>query len=193
RVPIVIAPVVNQTGYAELDAYRLAMTQELIAELSESSVVRVLSYDRLLQIIRRFRATGEDVSSREALQAISANTNAAVVAMPTLLYENGGWRARVEVRNAKTATNRATFETPPSVSSLIKDTAYGLMPPLAAAISDYGGSLQPRRAQLAAALQRLVGRRPPAPKLQAPALDVAAHVERAVDAYEQQEYPQALR
>src|SRR5262245_26180098 len=104
RVPIVIAPVVNQTGYAELDPYRLALTQELIAELSESSVVRVLSYDRLLQIIRGFSAAGVDVSSREALQAISANTGADVIALPTLLYENGAWRARVELRNSKTAT-----------------------------------------------------------------------------------------
>jgi tetratricopeptide (TPR) repeat protein len=193
RIPIVVAPVVNQTGYAELDPYRLALTQELIAELSESSVVRVLSYDRLLQVIRRFGRAGEDVSSREALQAISANTGAAVIAMPTLLYENGGWKARVALRNASTATNLATFDSPPVVSSLVKETAYGLMPALASAIDRYGVSVQTRRAQLVTESRRLTGNAPPPPKLRASTLDVAAQLERAVNAYEQQEYTEALR
>jgi tetratricopeptide (TPR) repeat protein len=193
RVPIVIAPVVNQTGYAELDPYRLALTRELIAELSESSVVRVASYDRLLQIIRRFNVAGEDVSSREALQAISASTGAAVIAISTLLYENGAWKARVEFRNSNTAIKMATFETPPVVSSLVKDTTYRLMPALASAIGGYGVSMQPRRAQLAAALKQLVGNTPSAPTLHATTLDAAEHLERAVNAYEQQEFTEALK
>ena len=130
RVPVVVAPVVNQTGYAELEPYRRALTQELIAELSESSLVRVLPYDRELQILRRFTGAGQDVSSREAIQALTANSGARVVIVPTLLYENGAWRARVEFRDAKTATNAAVQDTPPVVSSLLKDTAYGLMPKL---------------------------------------------------------------
>ena len=60
RVPVVVAPVVNQTGVAELDPYRAALTQELIAELADSAVVRVLPYDRELQILRRFRTGGQD-------------------------------------------------------------------------------------------------------------------------------------
>jgi tetratricopeptide (TPR) repeat protein len=191
RIPIVVAPVVNQTGYAELDPYRLALTQELIAELSESSVVRALSYDRLLQIIRGSSAGGADVSSRETLQAISANTGADVIALPTLLYEDGAWKARVELRNSKTATNVAAFDTPPVTSSLVKDTTHRLMPALAAAIDGYGVSMQPRRAQLASALKQVVGNAP-APKLHAATLDAAAHLERAVNAYEQQEFTQAL-
>jgi tetratricopeptide (TPR) repeat protein len=176
-----------------LDPYRLALTQELIAELSESSVVRVLSYDRLLQIIRGFSVGGVDVSSREALQAISANTGADVIALPTLLYENGAWKARVELRNSKTATNVAAFDTPPVTSSLVKDTTYRLMPALASAIGGYGSSMQPRRAQLASALREVVGNATAAPKLQAATLDAAAHLERAVNAYEQQEFTEALR
>src|SRR5262249_2269079 len=54
RVPIAVAPVANQTGYSELDQYRMALTETLTAELSESRVVRPLPYDRLLQIVRRF-------------------------------------------------------------------------------------------------------------------------------------------
>jgi len=133
RVPVVVAPVVNQTGYAELEAYRRALTQELVAELSESSMVRVLPYDRELQILRRFTGAGQDISSREAIQALTATSGARVVIVPTLLYENGAWRARVEFRDARTATNRAVQETNRIVSSLMKDTVYGMMPQVAKA------------------------------------------------------------
>jgi hypothetical protein len=134
-VPIVVAPVVNQTGYAELEPYRLALTQELVTELSDSSVVRVFPYDRLLQIIRRFRVAGDDVSSRDALQAISGSTHAQQIIVPTLLYENGSWRARLEFRQPTTAINDATIETASVTSSLVKDTAYGLVPALAEAVN----------------------------------------------------------
>src|SRR5205823_6491639 len=57
RIAVVVAPVVNQTGYAELDPYRLALTETLIDELAASPNVRVLSYDRVLQMVRRFLST----------------------------------------------------------------------------------------------------------------------------------------
>src|SRR5262249_10457275 len=88
RVPVVIAPVVNQTGYAELDTYRPALTAELISELSDSSAIRVLPYDRELEILARFDAAGQDISSREALQALAAQSGAHVVIAPTLAYED---------------------------------------------------------------------------------------------------------
>ena len=34
RIPVAVAPVVNQTGYTELDAYRMALTQEMTAALA---------------------------------------------------------------------------------------------------------------------------------------------------------------
>ena len=193
RVPVVVAPVVNQTGYAELDGYRAALTQELIAELADSPAVRVLPYDRELQILRRFRASGQDISSREAIQALTANSGARIVIAPTLLYENGAWRARVEFRDATTATNAAAQDTAPVVSSLIKDTAYGLMPPLTAAIDAHFVAAGPRRASVARHLLGLAGRAPvlsTMPRLRT--LDAAAAFEQGLDAYEQQEHGVAL-
>ena len=90
RIPVAVAPVINQTGYAELDAYRLALTEDLVARLSDLPGVRVMPYDRLLQIVQRFRAAGQDVSSREALQAIAKQADVRVLIVPTLMYENGG-------------------------------------------------------------------------------------------------------
>jgi len=190
-IPIVVAPIVNQTGYAELEPYRLALTQELVTELSDSSVVRVFPYDRLLQIIRRFRVAGEDVSSRDALQAISGSTRAQQIIVPTLLYENGSWRARLEFRQPTTAINVATVETASVTSSLVKDTAYGLVPALAEAVNAHFVNTSYRR-RLHAWASRLT-KQPTEAKHHLASLDAAAEFERGIDAYERLEYAAALR
>jgi tetratricopeptide (TPR) repeat protein len=188
---VVVAPVVNQTGYAELDPYRLALTQELIAQLDDSRQVRALAYDRLLQIVRRFRRAGGDVSSREAMQTIAIHSGAQVIIVPTLLYENGAWRARIDFRNAATAATEATYETSPVVSSLVKDTVYGLMSPLADAVHGHVRGTGPWRAYVADVIRSVIGRAPPRrPRMRT--LDAAAAFEQGVDAYEQQEYSAAL-
>jgi hypothetical protein len=153
RIPVAVAPVVNQTGYAELDPYRLALTEALIGQLSDANTFRVLPYERLIQAVRRFQASGSDVSSRDALQALTTTSRAQVVIVPTLLYESGGWKARVEFRDAGTATTAASFDTPIVVSSLMKETIYGLMGPLA------GGGQRAFHEQRAA--PRISGRRAP--------------------------------
>jgi uncharacterized protein YjiS (DUF1127 family) len=73
RTGVVVAPLGNQTGYAELERFRLALTQLLTDQLADSRVVRVVPYERVLQIVRRSRRDGQDPSSREALQSIADN------------------------------------------------------------------------------------------------------------------------
>jgi len=192
RIPVAVAPVVNQTGYAELDSYRMALTQELTAQLADSGVVRVLPYERLVQIVRRFRQGRGDVSSREALQAIAMHGGADVIIVPTLLYENGAWLARVEFRDVDTATNTATFETPPVLSSLMKATVYGLVAPLAEAVHGHFVRSGPARARAAAAIRSLAGPEPSSPTARFSTLDAASEFERGIDAYDQQEYSRAL-
>jgi tetratricopeptide (TPR) repeat protein len=192
RVPVAVAPVVNQTGYDELDPYRLALTRELSAQLADSAVVRVLPHDRLVQIMRRFRLGGGDVSSRESLQALTSHSGATMIIVPTLLYESGGWRARVELRDAGTATNVATYTVDAGVSSLMRDTAYGLMPALASRIDAHFNDAAPRRAVVAEALRRFAGWASAAPP-RLRTLDAAAEFEQGLDAFEQQEYPAAAR
>jgi tetratricopeptide (TPR) repeat protein len=192
RVPIAIAPVVNQTGYAELDDYRMALTSEVVGQLADARTIRPLSYDRLLQIVRQFSRAGSDVSSRDAMQALTDHSGARVIVVPTLLNEDGGWKARVEFRNPATAAADASFETQVVVSSLAKDAAYRVTSELAAGIQDYFISTAPRRAYVADALRRLWS--PPsavAPRFRA--LDAAAAFARGLDAYDQQEYAAALQ
>ena len=192
RLPVAVAPVANQTGFAELDPYRLALTQELTAQLADSRIIRVLPYDRLLQIVRRFRQGEGDVSSREAMQALAKQSGARVIIVPTLTYENRAWRARAEFRNAETATNEGTSDTEPVVSSLVKDAAYGLIATLSADIETHFLRSGTRRAYLASVVRRIAGRAPSAPLPRMRSLDASAAFERGIDAYEQQEYSAAL-
>jgi tetratricopeptide (TPR) repeat protein len=193
RVPVAVAPVVNQTGYADLDAYRLALTRELVAQLADSRQVRVLPYDQLLQIVRRFQSPGSDVSSREAMQALATHSGARTIVVPTLLYEDGGWRARIELRRADTSTDEGTYETAPVVSSLIKDAAYGLMPQLADGVEARFLEAGPRRASVAHTARQLTGASPAARTTRFRTLDAAAAFEQALDASDRLEYAAALR
>ena len=180
RIPVTIAPVVNQTGDTTLDPFRLALTQALLAELGDSPNARVLPYDRVLQIVRGFLQKGTDVSSREAVQALTTQSGAQSVIIPTLLYENGSWRARAEFRNPETSTNTAVFETSPVVSSLSKDTAYALMASLGEGIQQHFKADGPGRSYV-----------PRAPAARLRTLDAVAVFEQGLNAYEQMEFATA--
>jgi tetratricopeptide (TPR) repeat protein len=181
RIPVAVVPVINQTGYPELDPYRLPLTQVIVAELSGSPNVRAFPYTRLLEIVRRFRTAG-DVSSREAVQAITVNSGAESVVVPTLLYEDGAWRGRVEVQDPATATTVATYQTEPAVSSLAGDTAYALAVAMARDIQEHfqnngpGASYSPR---------------PASARLRT--LDAVAAFEEGLGAVDEFEYAQARR
>jgi tetratricopeptide (TPR) repeat protein len=191
RVRVAIAPVINQSGFPELDPYRMPLTHSLVAALGESRRIRVTPYDRQLQILRRFLQNGPDVSSREALATLATNARASFVVVPTIVRENDAWRARAEIRNSETATNVAVYTTDPVVSSLKKDTAYGLIASLATIVDDHFKSAGPMRAKAFDALRRLVGSGGalPAPKVRT--LDAAQAFEAGIDAYDQLQFETA--
>ena len=192
RVPVVLVPVVNQTGYAELDAYRPALTAELIADLTDSRTVQVLSYDRELQILRRFNSSGQDMSSRDAIQALAANSAPQLLIAPTLLYENGAFRVRVSLIDPKTATNRAARDTAPLVSALPKDGTYGLVPTVRPVVDAYFVEVGPLRLSARSLLRSMLGDAPESPLPRFRSLDAAAAFERGLDSYAQQELGMAL-
>ena len=193
RTLVAVVPVVNQTGYAELDPYRMALTQTLVAELSEASSLRVLPYERVLQIERQFVNKALDVAGREAVRALTTHSGATFILVPTLLYENRAWRARVEVRSAETATNVAVYDSDPIVSSLSKDTVYGLMATLGEKVQGYFRTTGPRRAYAVYLARRLAGRTSPSSSPRFRTLDAAKAFEEGTSAYEQLEYAAAHR
>jgi len=158
RTSIVVAPFGNQTGDTDLDQYRLALTHSLTASLRDAPDLSVTPYSRLLEIVRRFEQEGSDVSSRDAIQAITANTQASWVVVPTLLRDGGSWRARVELRDPRTANSIWTHETTRETSSLTHEVAHRLTSILA---EDIDARLSSRRTATVKALLGLLpfGRR----------------------------------
>ena len=131
REAISIVPVVNQTGYPELAPYRLALTYALIQELAESSSVRALDYGQVSQFVGSALASGADVSNHEVQLALATQARARWTIVPTLLHENGAWRARAVVQEAATGSTVTQLETDAVASSLTKDAAYSRIVALA--------------------------------------------------------------
>jgi len=178
RASIAVVPVVNQTGYPELSPYRLALTYALIHELGDSPNVRPLDYGRLVQLVRPVLATGGDASSRELQRRLSIQARWTIV--PTLLHDNGAWRARAEVKDGATGSTVAMIETDSVATSLTRDAAYSRIVALAALLdqhfADATGGYAPEP-------------RPPGSRLRT--LDAVQAVEAGLASMEVQEYGQA--
>jgi len=190
RTPIVVAPVVNQTGYPELDGYRLALTHEIVSRLSESPVVRVLPYQRLLPIISQFRKSGGDVSSLASIGAIADHSGIGTVIVPTLEYKDRRWRGRIEIRNAQTGVSDAVYETESAASALITETAHELVAPLADLIEKHFAEHLPVRASINTRLAALRGGAQ-MPGRRIATLDAAVKFEQGLNAYSDLEYGNA--
>ena len=187
RVAITVAPVANETGDGTLDGYRMALTQEIVGQLADARLVRVLPYERLQEIVQQFREGGRDVSSPEAIAAIAAEQQASVLVMPALVYDraNREWKGRVAVRSSTGETR--TLETDSIESSLAKDTAYRLAVALAGLIGDHFADEAPLWVRAGDAIRaRLAGAPAPA-STRLRTLDAAAAFERGLHWYEQME------
>ncbi len=78
--------------------------------------------------------------------------------VPTLLHENGAWRARAEVQDASTGSTVTQLETEAVASSLTKDAAYSRIVALADLIERHfarGGGPLPSTRPLSARLRTL--------------------------------------
>jgi eukaryotic-like serine/threonine-protein kinase len=186
RVPIVIVPAVNVTGYADLDPLRLALSHALSTALADSRTVRVIGHEQLLSVIRRFRSQGQDMASGQALQAISEHTGVPLMVVVSILNDGGGFKARLEFKEAGGLSPSETFETAGEVSTMVSQAAYQLLRPAAEAIDRFG-TRQSRRAQIAGAVRAALGSGF-APTFPARTLEAFARFEQGLDAYEELEY-----
>jgi tetratricopeptide (TPR) repeat protein len=192
RETVAVVPVINQTGDADLHQYRLALTLELTSQLIDSRLVRVVPYERVLQIIRRYRRPGQDVSGREAARAIANETGARVLIVPTLFWHEGAWKVQVEYQEAKTGAPRGIDETAPMVSALAKDAVYTLTARVSGQVREHFTNASPLRPYLVERVRGLLTADGPR-SIRMRTLDAAAALEQGLDAYEQQEYASALR
>jgi tetratricopeptide (TPR) repeat protein len=193
RVPVVVAPIVNETGYPELNGLRMPLTLALAGQLADAEAARVVPYQRVLPATRRLRGGVRDVSSREVVQQMAAHTGAQFVIVPTLRYSDGdqSWRVRVEVQRADTLTAELGFETAPIFSALKGEAAFELIREAASGVRQHLLDRAPIRVRVAAALRAMTGRDAPL-RPQVTSIDAAVAFERGMDAYEQQEYDGAV-
>jgi tetratricopeptide (TPR) repeat protein/TolB-like protein len=190
RLSLAVAPFGNQTGDSDLEQYRLALTQSLTLSLGDSRDLQVTPYGRVLEVLRRFQQQKADVSNRDAIQAITSNTGASLVVVPTLLRDGGAWSARVELRDPRTSNSVWVHETTAETSSLTRDVAFRLATVLA---DDIDAHLRSSRTSVLRAVTSVLpsGRR--VRPARSRTLDVVKALADGTSAYEELEYAQARR
>ncbi len=186
RIAVVVAPVSNQTGFEELQPFRLALTNLLTVHLSNAESVRVVPYERVLQVLRRFLFNQADVASRDVVEAIAADSGARFVLVPTLQYDGGVWKARIEIRAPDTGLNVYTYQTAGVSTSIATDAAFAFMRDLAVHVDQHLSS--PR---VAARRWFWFSDRSSGPSVRS--LDAARHLEEGLRAYHALEFAAARR
>jgi tetratricopeptide (TPR) repeat protein len=180
RTPVAIVPVANHSGDPDIGRYRLALTYSLIDELSDSPNLRITSYFRTLEALRRFIDGGGDVSGQQAIQSLATSSDVSLLIVPALEYRDGRWLARADIRNAATGATTGSVESRSAPSSLRDETVQQLMRSLAAEIQTTFPARWPHR----------VPPRPPGSRFRN--LAAAQSFEEGLSAYEQMEYAAAL-
>jgi tetratricopeptide (TPR) repeat protein len=200
RLLVAIAPMANHTGDPELEGYRLALTERLISELSDSRSIRVIPYFRLLEIIRRYMSRAEDISSRDAIHAIATQSEARLIVIPTVENRGGRWLGRAEFRRVQTGTTVGSYETEAVTSALPKEAVYRVTAWLANGIQEHfgpGGIVDSALARLNVGMrvrrrihQLLYARTSSTGPFRS--VDAARAFEQGLNEYEQMEYSSAL-
>ncbi len=131
RVRVAVLPFKNQTGDARLDAFRLTLTQILILDLTGSPNIQVLPYERLVEITRGFEREGKDISSPEALQAISSYSNSRFLVVPTMFAVGSALRESAEFRDAQTLEAAGAARVERVRSGPGEETLYSMLDELA--------------------------------------------------------------
>jgi tetratricopeptide (TPR) repeat protein/predicted Ser/Thr protein kinase/TolB-like protein len=131
RVRVAVLPFKNQTGDARLDAFRLTLTQILVLDLTGSPNIQVLPYERLVEITRGFEREGKDISSPEALQAISSYSNSRFLVVPTMFAVGSALRVSAEFRDAQTLEAAGAARVEHVRSGPAEETLYSMLDELA--------------------------------------------------------------
>jgi tetratricopeptide (TPR) repeat protein len=137
RVRIAVVPFVNQTGDERLEEFRLTLTQILTHDLAESPNIRVLPYERLLDITRGFKTQGEDISSPEVIKALANYSNSQFVVVPIMFAVGSTARVQVEFRDAIAGERVGGTKVERVLSGSAAETFYSMLEELAGGIQQH--------------------------------------------------------
>jgi serine/threonine protein kinase/tetratricopeptide (TPR) repeat protein len=90
----------NASGDPELDWLRSGLTDMLVTDLSQSPSLRVLSTDRLYQILRDMNRLDERVTSLEVVQEVAGRADAETVILGSFMKAGNNIRINIRVQDA---------------------------------------------------------------------------------------------
>jgi tetratricopeptide (TPR) repeat protein len=151
-VTVAVMPVVNRTGFTQLDGFAFALQEELAATLHTSPGVRRGDAGWIREIIRPFRDK-DSATGVEALEAVRRQSGGAFVLVSSLSSAAGGWTGRIEVQDSKGATLHTLSAGPIAPELLPHDAAYQLTRALAAAAETQFARQGPLRGRVRTALR----------------------------------------
>ena len=136
RVRVAVLPFANKTGNQQLNQLGSVLTLTLLHDLAGSPTVRVLSYERLLEITQGLRATGKDVSSSEVARTVADYSNSQFVVTPTMFRVGDTFRVDAEIRDTRTGETLALPKFERTLSRSADETFYSMMAELGDAIQE---------------------------------------------------------
>ncbi|MFB3154008.1 MAG: serine/threonine-protein kinase, partial [Candidatus Acidiferrales bacterium] len=137
RTRIAVLPFTNQTGDERLDKFRHTFTQMLVLDLTESPNIRVLPYERLLDITRGFKTQGKDISSPEVIEALANYSNSQFVVVPNMFAVGNTLLVQAEFRDAKTGETVGGTKVERALSGSAEETFYSMLGELAEGIQQH--------------------------------------------------------
>jgi serine/threonine protein kinase/tetratricopeptide (TPR) repeat protein len=93
----------NASGDPELDWLRTGLTDMLVTDLSQSQNLRVLSTDRLYQILRDMNQLDERVTSLDVVQDVAELADAETVILGSFMKAGDNIRINIRIQDARSA------------------------------------------------------------------------------------------
>jgi tetratricopeptide (TPR) repeat protein/TolB-like protein len=148
---VVILPFKNKTRQRETDNLRLALTQNVIGDLTPHRELRVFPYDRLYQINNVISELDKDVYDRKTLQKVSSVSQCKLLVQPTIFQFGEILRILVEFKDPKTGetTDTATVDRTVKADETHDDRVlFDMLPQMSSAILEkMGVKVQPTVSQ----------------------------------------------
>ncbi len=142
RLSVTVLPYINRTGDPRLDTFRLTLTQILVLDLAGSPNIKVLPYERLIELTRALEgeaqpaAAGQAVSTSEAIQTLANYTNARYVVLPTMFALGNTLRVTAEFHDAQTGETVDVVQVDHTLAGPPEETIYRMQDELANSIEE---------------------------------------------------------
>jgi eukaryotic-like serine/threonine-protein kinase len=134
RVRVAILPFANKTGDQHLNQLGSVLTLTLLHDLGGAPTIRVLSYERLLEITQDLKAG--DVASDELVRTVADYSNSQFVVTPTMFRVGDTFRVDAEIRDPRTGETLATPKFDRILSRSAEETIYSMIGQLGNAIQE---------------------------------------------------------